>query len=206
MMNSTENTYKQRNTKKFNYLKSKPKNQSPSEENEEIIHNEKRPSDHFKPLYAALLKRKSNTNLWRKFNKQNLAENETNNFVKNSILNARRSRSTSRNTPSKVPAAKQTEKNKNEAFQKEIKIPKKEIESMEKGCSVVSQVSTRRQLLPYPLSKPSPWKAAVESTQKELKNGNAASIEGGQKQHQIKQVIELIQSTMQTLSKYEKQF
>ena len=31
----------QRKTKKFNYLKFKPKNQSPSEENKEIIHTEK---------------------------------------------------------------------------------------------------------------------------------------------------------------------
>ena len=39
-----------------------------------------------------------------------------------------------------------------------------------------------------------------------LYNGNAASVDGGQKQHQIKQVIKFIQSTMQTLSEYEKQF
>ena len=32
----------QRKTKKFNYLKFKPKNQSPSGENKEIIHTEKR--------------------------------------------------------------------------------------------------------------------------------------------------------------------
>ena len=153
-----------------------------------------------------MLKRKSNINLWRKFNKQNLAENETNNFVENSILNARHSRSTSRNTPTEVPAGKQTESNKIEALQKEIKILKKEIESMKKDHSVVSQVPTRRQLLWYQPSKLSPWKIAVEITQKESNNENAASVEGGQKQHQIKQVIEFIQSTMQALSEYEKQF
>ena len=32
----------QRKTKKFNYLKFKPKNQSPSAENKEIVHTEKR--------------------------------------------------------------------------------------------------------------------------------------------------------------------
>ena len=53
----------QRKTKKFNYLKFKPKNQSPSEENEEIIHTEKRTNEHHKLSYAAVLKRRSNTNL-----------------------------------------------------------------------------------------------------------------------------------------------
>ena len=96
----------QRKTKKFNYLKFKPKNQSPSEENEEIIHTEKRTNEHHKPSYAAVLKRRSNTNLRRKFSKQNLAENEQNNSVKNSILNARRSHSSNRNTPTEVPPAK----------------------------------------------------------------------------------------------------
>ena len=109
-----------------------------------------------------------------------------------------------RNTPTEVPATKQTEKNKNEVLQNEIEILKKEIESMKKDHSVVSQIPTRRQLLPYPQSKLSPQKTAVESTKKESKNGNAASVDGGQKQHQIKQVIKFIQSTMQTLSEYEK--
>ena len=36
----------QRKTKKFNYIKFKPKNQSPSEENEEIILTEKRANEH----------------------------------------------------------------------------------------------------------------------------------------------------------------
>ena len=53
----------QRKTKKFNYLKFKPKNQCPSEENEEIILTEKRTNEHYKPSYAAVLNRKSNTNL-----------------------------------------------------------------------------------------------------------------------------------------------
>ena len=157
----------QRKTKKFNCLKFKPKNQSPSEENEEIIHTEKRTNEHQKPSYATVLKRRSNTNLRRKFSKQNLAENEQNSSVKNSILNAHRSHSTNRNTPTEVPAAKQTENNKNEVLQNEIEILKKEIESMKKDHSVVSQIPTRRQLLPYPPSKLSSQKTAVETTQKE---------------------------------------
>ena len=140
------------------------------------------------------------------FGKQNLAESEQNNSVKNSTLNARRSHSTNRNTLTELPAAKQTENNKNEALQNETEILKKEIESMKKYHSAVSQIRTRRQLLPYPPSKLSPQKTAVETTQKESKNGNAASVDGGQNQHQIKQVIKFIQSTMQTLSEYEMQF
>ena len=107
---------------------------------------------------------------------------------------------------SEVPAAKQTENNKNEALQNEIEMLKKEIKSMKKDHSVVSQIPTRGQLLLHPPSKLSPQKTAVETTQKETKNGNAASVDGGQKQHQIKQVIKIIQSTMQTLSEYEEQF
>ena len=61
--------------KKFDYLKRKPKNQSPSEENEEIIHTEKRTSEHYKPSRIAVLKIRSNTNLQREFSKQHLAEN-----------------------------------------------------------------------------------------------------------------------------------
>ena len=91
-------------------------------------------------------------------------------------------------------------------MQNEIEILKKEIESMKKDHSVASQIPTRRQLLLYSPSKLSPQKTAVETTQKESKNGNATSVDGGQKQHQIKQVIKFIQSTMQTLSEYEKQF
>ena len=68
------------------------------------------------------------------------------------------------------------------------------------------KILTRKQLLPYPPSKSSPQKIAVETTQKKSKSGNAASIDGGQKQHQIKQVIKFIQSTMQALSEYEKRF
>ena len=83
------------------------------------------------------------------------------------------------------------------------------MESIKKDHSVVSQIPTRRQLLPYPPSKLSPQKTAVETTQKESKNGNAVSVDGGKKkqqQHQIKQVIKFIKSTIQTLSEYEKQF
>ena len=100
----------QRKIKKFNYLKFKPRSQCLSEENQEIIHTEKRTKEHYKPSSVIVLKRRSNTNLRRKFSKQNLAENEQNNSIKNSILNASRSHSTSRNTPTKVPAAKQNQK------------------------------------------------------------------------------------------------
>ena len=70
-------------------------------------------------------------------------------------------------TPTEVPAAKQTKNNKNEVLQNEIEILKTEIESMRKDHSVVSQIPTRQQLLPYPPSKLSPQTTAVESTQKE---------------------------------------
>ena len=99
-----------------------------------------------------------------------------------------------------------TEKNKNEVLQYGIDILKKEVESMKQDNSVVSQIPTRRQSLPYPPSKSSPQIVAVEITQKEWKNRNAVSIDRGQKQQQIKQVIKFIQSTMQTLSEYKKQY
>ena len=44
--------------------------------------------------------------------KKKLAENEPSNTVKKSILTARRSRSTNRNTPTEVPVVGQTKKNK----------------------------------------------------------------------------------------------
>ena len=74
-MNSTKKT------KKFNYLKFKSKRQSTSEQNGEIIETEKRTNKHYKPSHAAVLKRRSNTNLRLKFSKQNLADNEQNNYV-----------------------------------------------------------------------------------------------------------------------------
>ena len=95
MMNSTKSTYKK--TKKFDYLKFKPKNQSPLEENKEIITQKNRTNKHYKLSYAVVLKRKCNINLRPKFSKQKLAANETSNSVKNSKLNACRSRSTSKN-------------------------------------------------------------------------------------------------------------
>ena len=70
-------------------------------------------------------KKRSKANLQRKFDKQSLAENKQNNSVKNSILNAHRSHSTSRNIPTEVPVAKQTKNNINEALQIEIEILKK---------------------------------------------------------------------------------
>ena len=99
-----------------------------------------------------------------------------------------------------------TEKNKNEVLQYGIDILKKEVESVKQDNSVVSQIPTRRESLPYPQSKSSPQTVAVEITQKEWKNRNAVSIDGGQKQQQIKQVIKFIESTMQTLLEYKKQY
>ena len=95
----------QRTTKKLNYLKFKPKNQSLSDENKEINHKEKATNKYYKSSYAIVLKRKSNTNSRRKFSKQNPAENEPSNSVKNPILNARRSHRTSRNKSTELTAA-----------------------------------------------------------------------------------------------------
>ena len=147
MMNSTENTYN-KETKKFNYLKFTPKNQSSQKKTKksEIIDAGKTTNEHCKPSYAAALKRKSNTNLRRKLNKQNIGENELNKSVKKSILNARRSRGTSRNTSTEVPPANLTGNNKNEALQNETEILKKEFKSVRKNNFVVSQIPTRRQL------------------------------------------------------------
>ena len=64
---------------------------------------------------------------------------------------------------------------------------------MKKDYSVVSQISTRRQLLLYPPSKSSSQKTAVEATQKESKNENVTSVN-------------FMQRTMQTLSEYELEF
>ena len=55
-----------------------------------------------------------------------------------------------------------------------------------KTAELVSQILTR-QLLSYLPSKPSPQKTAVENTQKEPKQENAAFVDGGQQQHRIKQ-------------------
>ena len=46
---------------------------------------------------------------------------------------------------------------------------------MKKDHSVLSQIPTRRQLLPYPPSKLSPQKTAVDPTQKEPKNTGLVS-------------------------------
>ena len=73
-----------------------------------------------------------------------MAEKEANNSVKNAILNARHSHSTSRSTRTEVLTAKQTENNKNETSQNETEILKKEIKSVKKD-SIVSQIPTRRQ-------------------------------------------------------------
>lgn len=91
---------------------------------------QKKTNKHYKPSYAncqSVSKRKSNTNLPRKFSKKNLSEKRRNHFDKNSRLNARRSHSTNKNTPTDVPAAKETENNKNEAMQNETEILKNKI-------------------------------------------------------------------------------
>ena len=118
-------------------------------------------------------------------------QNEQNNSVKNSILNACRSHSTGRNTTIKVPAAKQTENNKNEAIQNEIEILKKKIESMIKDHSVVSKFPPGKNYF-HTHHQNNHLKKQQLKPHRKKKNGNVASGDGGQKQHQIKQVIEYI--------------
>ena len=67
----------------------------------------------------------------------------------------------------------------------------------------------RRQILPASPSKPSPQKKIQDSNnnQMESKNLQTASIlNGSQQTNQIKNVLEFIQKTMETLSTYAKQF
>ena len=66
----------QRKRKKFNYLKYKPKIKNTSKKNEPPHQTERPTSEHQKPPYSSVLNRKSNTNLRRKFSKQNLAYND----------------------------------------------------------------------------------------------------------------------------------
>ena len=94
----------QHKRKKFNYLKYKPKTQNAFEINESSDQPE-RPTNEYtneyqKPLYSSVLKRKSNTNLRRKFSKLKLAYNDNNN-IKQTVLNVRRNRRTSRNRTDK---------------------------------------------------------------------------------------------------------
>lgn len=76
-------------------------------------------------LYAATLKPKSNTNLRRRFSKQNL-ENETNSTVTSSILNSRLNGSTSKSRSSEASNL-QTEDCGKATLPNEIEILKKEI-------------------------------------------------------------------------------
>ena len=78
----------QRKRKKFNYLKYKPKTENPFETRKSSDQPERPTIEHQKPLYSSVLKRKSNTNLQRKFSKQNLAYNNKNK-IKQTVLNAR---------------------------------------------------------------------------------------------------------------------
>ena len=77
-------------------------------------------------LYAATLKPKSNTNLRRRFSKQNLAENETNSTVTSSILNSCLNGSTSKSRSSEASNL-QTEDCGKATLPNEIEILKKEI-------------------------------------------------------------------------------
>ena len=68
----------------------------------------------------------------------------------------------SRNTSTEIPAAKTPKTTKmSHCNWNEIEVLKKEIESMKKSHSVLSQILTRRQLLLYPPSKSTPQKTAV---------------------------------------------
>ena len=70
MMNLTENTYSKEKQKK-----NKRKNQSPSEENDLDHSLRKKNKRTLKTVIRSCIK-KNNTNLRRKFSKQNLAETE----------------------------------------------------------------------------------------------------------------------------------
>ena len=106
--------------KKINYLKFKPKYHTTVEENEQTIGIEKKSNEEHKWSYAAVLKRNSNSNLRRKFSKQNFTENNINDSVKSSVLNARRNRSTSRNKSSEASKLQKTVDYEKATLQKKI--------------------------------------------------------------------------------------
>ena len=150
----------QHKRKKFNYLKYKPKTQNAFEINESSDQPE-RPTNEYtneyqKPLYSSVLKRKSNTNLRRKFSKLKLAYNDNNN-IKQTVLNARRNRRTSRNRTSEI-SQQTTEAKEKEACQNEITSLKKEIKDLKKERSTKSQIATNRQEMTSLTSKPAPQK------------------------------------------------
>ena len=100
--------------KMFGYLKHKPKPQNTSETNEPSDQKETPTNGHQKPLYCSVLKRKSNTNLRRKFSKQNLAYKDNN--IKQTILNDRHNRSTSRNKSFEISQQATSERIKKRLF------------------------------------------------------------------------------------------
>ena len=68
-------------------------------------------------------------------------------------------------------------------------------------------IPVRRQILPAPLSKPSPQKIIQDKNNKQMESKNlqtASILNGGQQKNQIKNVCEFIQKAMETLSTYER--
>ena len=96
-------------------------------------------------------------------------------------------------------------------LEEEIKRLKNEVASLNKHHVTPPQyvIPVRRQIIPAPPSKQSPQKIIYDSYNNQMatKDLQTASIlNGGQHTKQIKNVLEFIQKTMETLSAYEKQF
>ena len=96
-------------------------------------------------------------------------------------------------------------------MEEQIKRLKNEVASLKKHNVTPPQQVTpvRGQLLTGLPSKPSPQKIFQDSDNKQMETKNfqtASILNGGQQTNQIKNVIEFIQKTMETLSIYEKQF
>ena len=76
---------------------------------------------------------------------------------------------------------------KNPHYKTKLRHLKKESESIKKYRIMSSQNPTRKQLLPYLTSRPSPQKVTDENTTNDLKNGGTASTaNGGQQQNLVK--------------------
>ena len=78
------------------------------------------------------MKQKNTTNVQQKFSKQSLAENETNNTVKKSILNNPCNHGTNRNRSSEASKLQATDNHEKVTKQNKNEISKKEIESIKK--------------------------------------------------------------------------
>ena len=87
---------------------------SRKQKNEPSDQTETPTNERQKPLYCSVLKRKSNTNLRRKFSKQNLAYKDNN--IKQTVLNARHNRSTSRNKSFEISQQATSERIKKRLF------------------------------------------------------------------------------------------